>query len=242
MRPKKHPKANLENFSILFMQLGLVFALFLTYVMIEKKTESNVVLLEDYILNEYRYDTDETVEIEVEKIKLPPVPDPIIIMCKPKVIDDDEENFIETVLKADDIDAPLNVLKDIGTEEVIEEEIIEDVSFITVEEVPIYPGCSGTNEERKICFSEKVKKLVSRKFNGNLAGELGLSPGKKRITVLFKIDKKGDIVVMRARAPHKALEKEAIRVLMLLPKMTPGKMQGRTVNVKYVLPIVFSVE
>ena len=242
MKSKKHPNANLEKFSMLFMQLGLVFALFVTYLLIENKTESNVLLFDDYALNEYVDDTDETVEIEVEKIELPSIPEPSVILTKPKVIDNDDDNFMETVLIAEDLEAPIDVLKEIGAEEVIEELIIEDVLFISVEEAPTYPGCIGTNEEKKACFSKKVQKLVSRKFNSDLASILGLSPGKKRITVLFKIDANGNIVEMRARAPHKALEKEAIRVVKLLPKMTPGKMQGQPVNVKYVLPIVFSVE
>jgi protein TonB len=59
---------------------------------------------------------------------------------------------------------------------------------------------------------------------------------------MFKIDKKGEIVDIRARAPHKRLEKEAIRVVSILPKMKPGRQRGKAVGVKYSLPIVFNVE
>ena len=38
MNIKKNPKSNLENYSKLFMLIGLVLALFITYVAIEKKT------------------------------------------------------------------------------------------------------------------------------------------------------------------------------------------------------------
>ena len=38
MEIKKNPKANLENYSKIFMQIGLVLALFVTYAAIEKKT------------------------------------------------------------------------------------------------------------------------------------------------------------------------------------------------------------
>ena len=38
MEIKKNPKSNLENFSKIFMQIGLVLALFVTYVAIEQKT------------------------------------------------------------------------------------------------------------------------------------------------------------------------------------------------------------
>jgi len=84
--------------------------------------------------------------------------------------------------------------------------------------------------------------LVNRKFNADLAANLGLTPGKKRIFVIFKIDNTGKVVNIRARAPHKSLEKEAIRVVSLIPKMTPGKQRGRAVGVKYSLPIVFNVQ
>jgi len=45
-----------------------------------------------------------------------------------------------------------------------------------------------------------------------------------------------------ARGPHARLEKEAIRVVELLPDMTPGKQRGRPVGVKYTLPITLVVE
>ena len=38
MKTKKHPKANLENYSKLFAQLGLVLSLVIVYVLIQSKT------------------------------------------------------------------------------------------------------------------------------------------------------------------------------------------------------------
>ena len=38
MEIKKNPKSNLENYSKIFMQIGLFLALFITYAAIEKKT------------------------------------------------------------------------------------------------------------------------------------------------------------------------------------------------------------
>ena len=43
MQIKKNPKANLENYSKLFMQLGLVLALLVVYLAIEKKTYDRVI-------------------------------------------------------------------------------------------------------------------------------------------------------------------------------------------------------
>jgi hypothetical protein len=49
----------------------------------------------------------------------------------------------------------------------------------------------------------------------------------------------GHVFDIRARAPHKALEAEAIRVIALLPKITPGFQFGEPVIVPYSLPIIF---
>jgi protein TonB len=38
------------------------------------------------------------------------------------------------------------------------------------------------------------------------------------------------------------LQDEAIRVISLLPKMKPGKQQGKPVKVRYAVPIAFKVE
>jgi len=119
----------------------------------------------------------------------------------------------------------------------------EDVPFAIIENPPIYPGCEGKpKSQQKKCLSSSITKLVNKKFNVDLAADLGLTPGRKRIFVMFKIDRHGKVVDIRARAPHKRLEKEAIRVISLIPRMTPGKQRGRAVGVKYSLPIVFNVE
>ncbi|WP_372792606.1 M56 family metallopeptidase [Lutibacter sp.] len=123
--------------------------------------------------------------------------------------------------------------------------VIEDdgsIPFAIIDEVPIYPGCEGTKEEIKICLQEKITQHVNKNFNSNLATELKLESGIKRIFVMFKIDKEGNIAEVKARAPHQNLADEAIRVVNLLPKMIPGKQKGENVGVKYSLPIAFKVE
>ncbi len=117
----------------------------------------------------------------------------------------------------------------------------DDVPFAVVEEVPVFPGCEGTKEELRLCLQENITKHVNRNFNASLASDLGLTAGVKRIFVIFKIDKEGNISDAMARAPHKSLEDEAIRVVQSLPKMMPGKYNGNAVGVKYSLPIAFKV-
>ena len=110
------------------------------------------------------------------------------------------------------------------------------------ETVPVYPGCKikASNSEKRKCMSSAISEFVVRKFDTDIANDLGLS-GRQRISVIFKIDKKGYVKDIRIRAPHPRLEKEAFRVINMLPKMKPGTQNGQPVIVPYSLPIVFQV-
>ena len=139
---------------------------------------------------------------------------------------------------------------------------IKDVPFKIIEEVPIHPKCrkQKTNQGRKNCLNLMMVKHVQRHFNHKIVQCLdtkvvyneatkkdelrcvGLSPGKKRIYLQFKIDYTGEIIDINARGPHPKLEEEAIRVAKKLPKMKPGKQKGKPVRVGYTLPITFNVE
>jgi protein TonB len=239
MQIKKNPKANLENYSKLFMQLGLVLALLIVYLAIEKKTYDRVIDdLGPVVLNiEEEEQTIEIEQIKPPEPKTPPPPTP----DKIEVVEDEEE-VEETIIESTetDEDEAVEVEEIIEVEE--EEEVIEDVPFAIIEDVPIFPGCKGNKAKLKQCFQDKIQKHISRRFNADLASDLGLSPGVKRIIVMFKIDRTGNIVDVMARAPHKRLQEEAIRVVKTLPKIVPGKQRGRPVGVKYSLPIAFRVE
>ncbi|PCI36189.1 MAG: BlaR1 peptidase M56 [Flavobacteriaceae bacterium] len=125
--------------------------------------------------------------------------------------------------------------------EKMREETKDYVPFATIDQVPVFPGCEDAKDSKK-CFVEKIDTHVKRNFDGNMAETLGLSPGVKRIFVMFSIDKEGNVGTVRARAPHKKLEEEAIRVINSLPKMIPGKTNGLPVGIKYSLPIKFKVD
>ena len=239
MQIKKNPKANLENYSKLFMQLGLVLALLVVYLAIEKKTYDRVIA--DLGAATYNIEDDEQI-VEIEQVKPPeqqapppPTPDKIEVV-------EDEKEVEETIIESTETDEKeaVKVKEIVNVEE--EEEIMEDVPFAIIEDVPIFPGCKGSKAELKECLQDKITQHVNRKFNSELASDLGLAPGVKRIFVMFKIDKTGNITDVQARAPHKRLQDEAIRVVESLPKMIPGKQRGRPVGVKYSLPIAFKVE
>ena len=239
MEVKKNPKANLENHNKQFMLLGLALALAVIYIGIEWKTFDRTIA----DLGSVNAAAEEDIEIpiveRIQEVKPPPPPPPA-----PEKIEivEDEAEVEETILESTETDESEVVEVQEIVEVVEDEEIIDDVPFAIIEEVPVYPGCKGTNAEKKACMVDEITKHVGRKYNTGLAGDLGLPPGRKKVYVQFKIDKTGNIVDVRARGPHARLEKEAIRVVEELPKMTPGKQRGRAVGVKYTLPITLVVE
>lgn len=220
------------------MQLGLVLALLVVYLAIEKKTYDRVIDdLGPVVLN--MADDEQVVEIEQvkppeQKTPPPPAPDKIEVV-------EDKEDIEETIIESTETNEKEAVVVQIVEVEE-EEEVMEDVPFAIIEDVPVYPGCKGNKDELRACLQEQITKHVNKNFNSELASDLGLPPGVKRIFVMFKIDKDGSITDVQARAPHVRLQEEAVRVVKKLPKMTPGKQRGRPVGVKYSLPIAFKVE
>ena len=123
--------------------------------------------------------------------------------------------------------------------------ISQNVQTFPVNEVnivPVLPGCEkGNNNSKRKCISKKIQEHTKRYFRAaKVSKNLGLS-GRQRISALFKIDTVGRVIEVRARAAHKNLEKEAIRVIKLLPIFKPGIHKGEKVIVTYSLPIIFEI-
>ncbi len=238
MEPKKNLKADVRRNSSIYFAVGLLLMLIVTYSSINYKSydKSDIDI---GMLNMDELD-DEEIPITEQIVTPPPPPPP---PAAPEVIEvvEDEEEIEETVIESTETDESEEIIE---VEEVEVEEVEEDIEvpFSVIENVPIFPGCEkGNNDTKRKCMSAKITKFVQKKFNTDLAGDLGLT-GRQRINVIFKIDKKGNVVNVRARAPHPRLEKEAARVINLLPKMKPGKQRGKAVIVPYSLPIIFQVQ
>ncbi|MCW5520865.1 energy transducer TonB [Aureitalea sp. L0-47] len=73
---------------------------------------------------------------------------------------------------------------------------------------------------------------------------LGLSPGRYRTSMIFKITKEGKVTDIKANNYREVpeIEEEAVRVASLLPEFKPGDQRGEIVSVMYGLPIVFDIE
>ena len=237
MESKKNPKVDIGKNSSLYFTLGMALMMFLSYSTVNYKVYDKSSLNLDKVNMDALDEEEVPITEQVQPPPPPPPPPPA-----PEVIEivEDEEEVEETIIESTETDQEEEIdIEDLDVEEV-EEDV--EVPFAVIENVPVFPGCErGNNAKKRKCMSEKIAKFVQRRFNTELAGDLGLS-GRQRISVIFKIDKSGNVTGVRARAPHPRLEKEAQRVINLLPKMQPGKQRGKAVIVPYSLPIIFQVQ
>ena len=106
----------------------------------------------------------------------------------------------------------------------------ENKVFDVVEEQPSFPGGQGALMS---WLSENIKYPV-------IAAENGV---QGRVIVQFVVSKTGsisDVKVVRGVDP--SLDREAVRVVSAMPKWTPGRQNGTTVNVRYTLPVTFRLQ
>lgn len=103
----------------------------------------------------------------------------------------------------------------------------EDQVFSIAEEMPSYPG--GENEMYK--FLVKNVRYPEDAKNKGVTGA---------VLVSFVVGKTGEIrTVGVARSVSPSLDEEAMRVVKAMPKWIPGKVNGKPVSTKFLLPIKF---
>ena len=113
------------------------------------------------------------------------------------------------------------------------------LSFTLVDEVPVFPGCENAIDKRA-CFNKSINKHIKKHFNYPLeAQEQGI---QGRVSVVFRISEEGAIENVRMRGPNKLLEEEVARIISKLPKMKPGKYEGKKVSVPFSIPVNFKLK
>lgn len=245
--PKGKRDANIPYNATLFFQFSLIVSITITALVINSafKVKPVDIATPDYRETEEIFFHDFKIivpeEPKVEEIKPEPKkvinPVKILITDTPKetmeVIDTDPEP-VEIVT-----DKPVVVVNPVKQDI---EPVNTTYNMLGVERVPVFPGCEALtdNTQRRDCMSTEIGKLINRRFNTDVASDLGLK-GNQRIYVSFVINKNGHVVNTQVRAPHPKLEKEAERVVKLIPKMMPGLQNNTEVDVMFTLPIVFSV-
>ena len=105
----------------------------------------------------------------------------------------------------------------------------ENVWCYVSEQMPTYPD----GDAALMAFINKNLKYPEEAIKKRIEGKVILG---------FVIDSTGvvkNVSVLRSIEP--ACDKEAIRVVKLLPRWIPGKQDGKKVNVRYTLPVIFKL-
>lgn len=234
MKPKKYARHNINRNSGMYFVIGLVLVLLLTYLALEWKTyERNQswdlsIKVEDDIIEEAVVLRKEIKTPPPKQVKAPPVIE----------IREDDEEIIETFIESSESDINTEVIS-IDSIANVDDEEHEEIPFIVIEEVPVFPGCEKSRDKRS-CFQEMIRNHIKKNFRyPQLAQEMEL---QGRVNVLFVIHTDGSIKDIRMRGPHKILEEEAARIIATLPNMTPGRQRGKEVKVPFSVPIVFKLQ
>lgn len=229
MEIKKSPKANLENKKLLFLEIGLVISLGIVLFAFEWGTkEKQVAVLED---------TTQVVEVEdmvpiTQETPPPPPSAPQIPVLSDQIdiVDDEIEIDTDFISLEDDANMGVEIMDYIGgevAEEVIEEEAIP---FQLVEEKPSFMGGDANT------FSRWVNE---RLVYPEIAKENGV---QGRVTLQFTVNTDGTVTNVKVlRGVDSSLDKEAVRVVSMSPKWTPGKQRDRAVKVTYTFPVIFQL-
>ena len=230
MELKKSPKADLGNKKLLFLEIGLIISLGVTYLAFNYTTDdvSKSTLEENQVAEE----VEEVMITEpLETPPPPPVEVPEIAFSDQiDIVDDDIEVEDIIIESEDDEDFEITIMD--YAEEVIEEEVVEEeaIPFQLVEEKPSFQGGDANQ------FSKWVNQ---RLVYPEIAKENGV---QGRVTLQFTVEKDGSITKVKVlRGVDPSLDKEAVRVVSSSPKWKPGKQRDRAVPVTYTFPVIFQL-
>lgn len=106
----------------------------------------------------------------------------------------------------------------------------------TKETPPIWPGCESA-QNSKACFKEKLTGHL--KANYKFPKDASGNYIRGKAVVSFVINKEGKPVVTNVEGPKKELNQEAKRIILAIPKMTPGQLAGKPTEVSYKVPFTF---
>ena len=227
MDVKKSPKASLEDKKMLFVMMGLVMVLSLLYIGFEW-TDKEITV---YAATDTSLLAEEEIEVVQTAQELPPPPPPPApeIVEILNVVEDNVEVASVEINTEDDKNKVVAISAPVTSSAPIEEEE-DQVIFQVVEKMPSFPG--GDAALFKF-LNENVKYPVIAQENGV----------QGRVICQFVVNRDGSIVdVEVVRSVDASLDKEAIRVIKSMPKLSPGQQRGKPVRVKYTLTVNFQLQ
>jgi protein TonB len=228
MKTKKSLRANLEKKRFIFFEVGLILALAIVFCSFEySKNQTNTSAIGSL---EYDDPEDDIIAItypkEEEKIIEPePVKEEKVI--EELTVVDNNEKESDFDINSEPTDGPIKIIIFDPAPEPVEK--TEDFEYVNVETKPIFEG----GDAALLKFISHTVDYPDEAVENNIEG---------KVYVSFIIDEKGRVVEVNAlNDVHPLLNKEAERVVSLLPDWTPGKQRTIPVRVKFVLPIKFEL-
>lgn len=228
MEIKKSPKADLEGKKTTGLLIGLVLILAAMFVAFEW-TKRDVVITGDSGIVDVPFEEEMVPITEQEEPKqAPPPPEAPKVEEVLQIAENDADVEESTIQSNEDKGEAIDIKY---VPEVVEEEEVEEQQiFQVVEEMPEFPGG----------MAECLKFLAKNIKYPTIAQENGV---QGRVIVQFVVNQDGSIVdpvVVRSVDPY--LDKEALRVIQMMPKWKPGKQRGKAVRVKYTVPVTFKLQ
>lgn len=228
MEVKKSPKADLEGKKSTWLLIGYVLILAVVFVAFEWSERDKQILVAQGPV-EIKFEEDMVPITQQEQKPTPPPPQAPSAEEVLKIVENDA-NIEETeVATSEDKGEAVQVVST-GPAVVVEEVVEEEQIFQVVEEMPSFPG----GDAECMRFLNKNIKYPT------IAQENGI---QGRVILQFVVNKDGsivDVVVVRSVDPY--LDKEAVRVVNMMPKWKPGKQRGKPVRVKFTLPVTFRLQ
>ena len=229
MEIKKSPKADLEGKKSTWTLVGFVLILAAMFVAFEW-TERDVVITADSGIVEVAFEEEMVPITEQEEPKQAPPPPEAPKVEEVLQIAENDADIEESTIQSSEASENQAVEIKYVPEVVEEEEVEEQQIFQVVEEMPEFPG--GMAECLKF-LSQNIRYPPISQENGV----------QGRVIVQFVVNQDGSIVdpvVVRSVDPY--LDKEALRVISMMPKWKPGKQRGKAVRVKYTVPVTFKLQ
>ena len=229
MEVKKSPKADLEGHKTTWQLIGFVVVLSIMFMAFEW-TQRDVKIDTSQTIQDLVFEEEIEIPItEQPEIVTPPPPEAPAIAETLTIVEDDAD-VEESIIQSSEETGQAVEIKYVATV-VEEEEPEEQAIFEVVEEMPEFPngGMAGLMQ----FLSKNIKYPQIAQENGT----------QGRVTVQFVVNKDGsivDAVVLRGVDPY--LDKEALRVVNLMPKWKPGKQRGKPVRVRYTVPVMFRLQ
>ncbi len=138
--------------------------------------------------------------------------------------------LLDSNLKAQNVVNPTNekdnitILRAVGDDSTVSD---KEKVYQVVEQQPSFPG-----------GREELFKYLA--YNVRYPIDAAKNKIEGRVLVTFVVEHDGSISnVNVANSVYPSLDKESIRVVSGMPKWIPGKANGKTIRVKYTIPITF---